>query len=85
MERALQYMNSGKTSTRMAAPVRGGSAELNPAPVGAESIYAFNLKGGGFIIASADSRTLPVLGYSDNGSIDWEQMPENVRAWLMLL
>lgn len=83
MERALQYMNSGKTSTRMAAPVRGGSAELKTAPVGAESIYAFNLKGGGYIIASADSRALPVLGYSDSGSIDWEQMPENVRAWLM--
>ena len=83
MERALQYMNSGKTSTRMAAPVRGGGAELNPAPVGAESIYAFNLKGGGYIIASADSRTLPVLGYSDSGSVDWEQMPENMRAWLM--
>ena len=87
MERALQYMNNGKTSAqvaRMAAPVRGGSAELNPVPVGAESIYAFNLKGGGYIIASADSRTLPVLGYSDSGSIDWEQMPENMRAWLML-
>lgn len=86
MERALQYMNNGKTSAqvaRMAAPVRGGSAELNPVPVGAESIYAFNLKGGGYIIASADSRTLPVLGYSDSGSIDWEQMPENMRAWLM--
>ena len=83
MERALQYMNSGKTSTHMAAPVRGGSSELNPTPVGAESIYAFNLKDGGFIIASADSRALPVLGYSDSGSIDWEQMPENMRAWLM--
>lgn len=83
MERALQYMSSGNTSIRMAAPVRGGGAELNPAPVGAESIYAFNLKGSGYIIASADSRALPVLGYSDSGSIDWEQMPENMRAWLM--
>ena len=85
MERALQYMNSSKASTvagRMAAPCRNGSVKLESTPVEAGSIYAFNLEGGGFIIASADSRTLPVLGYSTNGTIDWEQMPDNIREWL---
>ena len=48
----------------------------------AKSIYAFNLDGGGYVIASGDSRALPVLGYSATGSIDWDRMPDNMRAWL---
>ena len=85
MERALQYMNGGKASAqarRMAASPKGGRMQLKAAPVEAEKIYAFNIEGGGFIIASADSRTLPVLGYSDSDSIDWESIPENMRSWL---
>jgi len=85
MERALQYMNSGKASAkarRMAAPANGARMKLESAPVEATKIYAFNMEGGGYVIASADSRTLPVLGYSTTGSIDWEQMPENMRSWL---
>ena len=85
MERALQYMNSGKasvTARRMAAPANRGSMRLQAAPVEATKIYAFNMEGGGYVIASADSRTLPVLGYSTTGSIDWEHMSENMRSWL---
>ena len=85
MERALQYMNSGKSSAnarRMVAPALRGSKALTPAATEATKIYAFNMEGGGFVIASADQRTLPVLGYSTTGSIDWEQMPENMRSWL---
>ena len=85
MERALQYMNSGKSSAnarRMAAPALWGSKALTPATTEATKIYAFNIEGGGYVIASGDKRTLPVLGYSTTGNIDWEQMPENMRSWL---
>ena len=85
MERAMQYMNRGKSfaqSRNMAAPANGGGMKLDAAPVEAEKIYAFNMEGGGYVIASADSRTLPVLGYSTTGSLDWEQMPDNMRSWL---
>ena len=85
MERALQYMNSGKSSAnarRMAAPALRGSKALMPAATEATKIYAFNIDGGGFVIASGDQRTLPVLGYSTTGSIDWDQMSENMRSWL---
>ena len=85
LERALQYMNSGKSSAtarRMASPAKRGSMRVEPASVEAKKIYAFNMEGGGYVIASADSRTLPVLGYSTTGSIDWENMPENMRSWL---
>lgn len=65
MERAMQYMNRGKSfaqSRNMAAPANGGGMKLDAAPVETEKIYAFNMEGGGYVIASADSRTLPVPG-----------------------
>ena len=80
MDRALYYLNGGNTGMRVSS--RGGGLKLESVPVESEGIYAFNIAGGGYIIASADSRTLPVLGYSNTGSISWEQMPPNMRSWL---
>lgn len=79
-ERALKYL-----TTNDAAKARGlktADRKATATKVGAESIYAFNLEGGGYVIASGDSRALPVLGYSASGTIDWERMPANMRAWL---
>ena len=46
-------------------------------------LYVFNVsQKGGFVVVSNDDRTLPVLGYSDSGSIDPDNMPSNMRAWL---
>ena len=46
-------------------------------------LYIFNVADdGGFVIVSNDDRTIPVLGYSDSGSIDPDNMPENMKAWL---
>ena len=80
----MQYLRSDNSpaGARHLAQAKGKSLKLESAPVEATSIYAFNLEGGGYIIASADSRTLPVLGYSTTGIIDWEQMPDNMRFWL---
>ena len=79
MYRALQFLNTNTALSR-----RAGSQQLkmHAARVEAQSVYAFNLEGGGYVIASADSRTLPVLGYSDKGSIDWDNMSDNLRGWL---
>ena len=79
-DRALQYMTvNGPLKARGLAV---DASRLKSAKVEAKGIYAFNVVGGGFVIASGDSRALPVLGYSNSGSIDWEQMPDNMRAWL---
>ena len=78
-DRALQFLNGRSANHIHRAPAKH---ELKAVPVEASSIYAFNCEGGGFVIVSGDERTLPVLGYSDSGSLDWEQMPENMRAWL---
>ena len=46
-------------------------------------LYVFNIANdGGFVIVSNDDRTIPILGYSDCGSIDFDHMPDNMRAWL---
>lgn len=84
MERALLYINDimqPKGNAGFKAPARGGLS-LKAAKVEADKIYAFNVNGGGYVIASADSRTLPILGYSNEGTFDWDKMPENMRAWL---
>ena len=82
-ERALQFIRKHNTSSQARAMIRSTSLKiLEAVKVEAEKIYAFNVDGGGYVIASGDSRALPVLGYSDSGSIDWADMPENMRAWL---
>lgn len=80
-DRALKYLtNNGPAKARgmNVAPDR----KITTAKTDASSIYAFNLEGGGYVIASGDSRALPVLGYSATGTIDWDRMPDNMRAWL---
>lgn len=46
-------------------------------------LYAVNFKTqGGFVLVSGDDNFERVLGYSDNGVFDEQNMPENARAWL---
>ena len=78
--RVLRYLSAkAPAKTRGLA---GHISRLKPARLETNSIYAFNVDGGGFVIASGDSRALPVLGYSDKGCIDWDNMPDNMRWWL---
>lgn len=48
-----------------------------------DAYYIFNAEdNGGFVIVSGDDRTDEILGYSTEGNIDLDNMPENMRAWL---
>ena len=48
-----------------------------------EPYYVFNVGDDeGFVLVSGDDRTLPVLGYADQGSFTEEGMPDNLRVWL---
>ena len=45
--------------------------------------YVFNAgQNEGFVIISGDDRAVTVLGYSDKGSFDADQIPSNMAAWL---
>ncbi len=47
--------------------------------------YIFNVgDDDGFVIVSGDDAAIPVLGYSTRGSFESENMPDNLRQWLLL-
>ena len=47
------------------------------------AFYIFNTMGNkGFVIASGDDRTMPILGYTDQGNFDPDKMPANMKVWL---
>lgn len=55
------------------APVMNGEVDY----------YVFNRGADdGFIVVSGDDSVLSVLGYSENGSFDYSDMPDNMRWWL---
>ncbi|MBP1541426.1 MAG: C10 family peptidase [Prevotella sp.] len=48
-----------------------------------DQFYIFNIAdNGGFVVVSGDDRTEQILGYSDSGNIDEQNMPENMRSFL---
>lgn len=50
---------------------------------GAADYFVFNIGANkGFVIVSGDDRVRPVLGYSDKGNIDFDNLPDNLRAHL---
>ena len=46
------------------------------------ALYVFNKPNGGFVIVSGDDNAVEILGYSDEGSFEAENVPENVAWWL---
>lgn len=47
------------------------------------AFYIFNVGNNqGFVIVSGDDRTNPILGYSDEGYFDDNNIPINMKAWL---
>ena len=57
-------------------------AEPSPRVANANAYYIFNIKGGGFVIVSGDDTAAPVLGYSDKGMIDVNNMSEPLQELL---
>lgn len=48
-------------------------------------LYLFNAENnGGFVIVSGDSRAREILAYSEEGNLDYNQMPDNMKWWLSL-
>ena len=75
-----------KGGSRRLAPVRN-MRRLSPrhgAVANAQELYYVFDRGDneGFVIASGDDRTLPVLGYCDQGNFDYENLPDAMKEWL---
>jgi surface protein len=74
-----QKFLSGKTitkSTKLKSARRAQQMENEP-------YYVFNAENnGGFVIVSGDERTEEILGYSNSGNIDLDNLPPNLKGWL---
>ncbi len=77
--RAFLQQRQGLSSAMRRAQL---GLNMQQTDAGAQLLYAFNIEGGGYVIASGDDRTIPILGYSLTGSIDADNMPDNMRSWL---
>ena len=84
-QRAEQFLQSRKGARRL-SPVNN-RRRLSPrhgTPANATELYYVFDRGEdeGFIIASGDDRTEPVLGYCDQGHFDYEALPDAMKEWL---
>jgi len=89
-ERAKEYLSSlpGARQNLRLIPIRN-RAKLAPSRTASVSqpeqdlYYVFNRgENEGFVIASADDSTYPVLGYTSEGNFDYSQLPPNMKWWL---
>ena len=80
-EQALAFVKNRLTANgRRLAPGTTPQLKLDGQVSG---LYVFNVAAdGGFVIVSNDDATTPILGFSDSGAIDINNMPDNMRAWL---
>ena len=76
-----QHCPSGLRAPAM-ADLQLVHAEASRAINDACDYYAFNVKGGGFIIIAGEDRATQVLGYSDNGYLDFDHLPCNLQGLL---
>ena len=87
--RALSFLTEqsiGKNGVQK-VPVRRSISNLKMAYTSSSddepNYYVFNVgDNDGFIIASADERVEPILGYVDNGSFNSDNIPDNLKWWL---
>ncbi|WP_291125569.1 C10 family peptidase [Flavobacterium sp. UBA6031] len=66
-------------------PVYKAKSNANSAMTTAQETtfyYVFNNSNNGFIIVAGDDNASPILGYSDNGTFDPNNIPQNVAKWL---
>ena len=75
LELARQFV-TGQQGRRAAGSTVADAGQVS-------GLYVFNVgTDGGFVVVSNDDRTTPILGYGDSGSIDPDNLPANLRAWL---
>ena len=73
LEQAQQFVSSH--NSRKSAPTVKSAGQVS-------GLYMFNVSSGGFVIVSNDDQTVPILGFGESGSIDPDDLPDNMRAWL---
>lgn len=73
---------SGMFKAPALSDIKLAHAEPSSKIAGANDYYAFNITGGGFIIIAGEDRAVQVLGYSDKGHIDFNNLPDPLKDLL---
>jgi uncharacterized protein YjdB len=80
LEKARQFMPGKSFSLRRTAS-NASNVKREKTNV-STPYYVFNAdNNGGFVIVSGDDRTKAILGYSEKGTIDLNNLPVNVKSW----
>ena len=82
LKEAKAFLGNRQPSFRKGGTIMTSDTELKLQDK-VSGLYVFNATdGSGFIIVSNDDSTVPILGFSDNGALDTNNIPDNMRAWL---
>ena len=86
-QQAWQYLDNMRLQGRQCRAKAARPAELRLAYTAegrtGTAFYVFNTPDGeGFVLAAADDCAAPVLGYSDNGPFDYDNMPDGLKGLL---
>ena len=86
LEAATQFMQQRQAGTTLKAnPVSRTPKRMAHGQTAASqsNFYIFNANNNkGYVIVSGDDRTTQILGYSDNGNFDPDNVPVNMQEWL---
>ena len=55
---------------------------LKSETTGKDCYHVFNLENGGFVIVCADLRGTPILGYSDEGEFNFNEVAPATQEWI---
>ena len=84
-QEALQKAQRFLQGKNIVSPAKARSLSRGAAGNPYKHLYVFNVEdNGGYVIVAGDSRAREILGYSDQGHLDYSQMPENMKWWLSL-
>lgn len=84
-QEALQKAQQFLQGKNIVSPVSQGQLRRATTAHPYQHLYMFNVENnGGFVIVSGDSRAREILAYSEEGNLDYSQMPENMKWWLSL-
>ena len=83
-EQALQIAQQFMASKNYSFSVSKTSAKSHSTDAMEKGYYVFNNdnESGFVIVASEDRVPMQILGYSDNGHFDYDNMPSHVKAWM---
>lgn len=82
-QQALERLDDGRMSVSGASRLDASPVWTSRTKTGKATAYIFNMTDGkGFRILSADDAAYAVLGYSDTGSIDPDNMAPDLKWWL---